>query len=637
MNIARSVKGLTSSLLLLSGTAFADNHDFSVVVLPDSQFIVGEAPHVFLAQMDWIVRNKDTENIIYVTQLGDLKDDQLCDDKAVANPETGVMSTEWGIVNFGYQKLDRAGIPYGLIPGNHDYEQFNGGCLLGNPGSPVDRDLTTYDSLFGPAAVRGLSRFDNKPWFGDFTQNEQGSFQPNTNDDNFTLFGQCGVDFIGINLGYRSTLYSDNSHPDCDTSDPLRAGSGCRLLNSSNAPLTNTEIHRVNELLAQYPNRLAVITSHYALNSNSELFLNAGNQIDFNVKPVVDRNQFGDYMGQVYEMLGHHPNLFMIFGAHWFGEAWRTETRGSSLQQPVQIMMSNYQAIDYPTEGVDYPTGGNPDFDDLPFPSDLFGDSGFMRIMRFHADTKEVTITTFSPGQVRDPNNLGAFLTDRQDDLISDFNPQQGLPQYANAGNSMNHGTASSGFTVSWANYVTQSVNCNTTKSRALELVNGRYDVSSFDSATLNVSSTASSADFNDSYGYYVTDADGNPSFGRLVYRNIKTASAGAVNADLSAAPGAASLGFFIIPDGDRRNNVGNGTALTFTQSGSTWVPRANGVALSGQGAAAFFSEARLNTGNVNYFNGSQTQQRWEDLVGGGDQDFNDVIVNLTNVTGNSN
>ena len=33
---------------------------------------------------------------------------------------------------------------------------------------------------------------------------------------------------------------------------------------------------------------------------------------------------------------------------------------------------------------------------------------------------------------------------------------------------------------------------------------------------------------------------------------------------------------------------------------------------------------------------GTNTSQGWEDLVGGGDQDFNDVVIGLSGVTGNA-
>ena len=89
----RLVLGLS---LLLPITVYSAQ--FSVVVLPDSQFYVEQHPEIIEAQIDWIVANQAIENIIYVAQLGDLNDDQLCDIKTV-NVGTGAGRTEWAIID----------------------------------------------------------------------------------------------------------------------------------------------------------------------------------------------------------------------------------------------------------------------------------------------------------------------------------------------------------------------------------------------------------------------------------------------------------------------------------------------------------------------------------------------------------
>ena len=87
---------LLSLCLLLPGVA--KSVEFSIVVLPDSQFYVEQHPEILEAQIDWIVAKQATENIIYVAQLGDLNDDQLCDIKTV-NVGTGAGRTEWAIID----------------------------------------------------------------------------------------------------------------------------------------------------------------------------------------------------------------------------------------------------------------------------------------------------------------------------------------------------------------------------------------------------------------------------------------------------------------------------------------------------------------------------------------------------------
>ena len=124
---------------------------FSIVVITDSQFYAERHPEILEAQIDWIVANEGAENIIYVAQTGDIKDDQFCDDKTV-NVGTGAGRTEWQIGDDAFDDLDTANIPYGVLPGNHEFDPVGGFCPSGAAGM---RPLTQYDTRFGPARFAG--------------------------------------------------------------------------------------------------------------------------------------------------------------------------------------------------------------------------------------------------------------------------------------------------------------------------------------------------------------------------------------------------------------------------------------------------------------------------------------------------
>src|SRR5690606_14526457 len=70
------------------------------------------------------------------------------------------------------------------------------------------------------------------------------------------------------------------------------------------------------------------------------------------------------------------------------------------------------------------------------------------------------------------------------------------------------------------------------------------------------------SAGYNNSYGYYVKDANGNPTDGVIIWDNAKndvgdTFTIEGVDPD--------SIGFFVIPDGDSRNVLlGDNTPVHF-------------------------------------------------------------------------
>ncbi len=178
----------------------ASAEDFTIIVLPDTQHYSSSYPATFSAQTQWIVDNKDNFNIVYVVHEGDIVD-------------TASSSTQWERADAAMSLLEDPtttglddGIPYGVVPGNHDQP-------TNSPGY--------YNTYFG------VSRFSGRGYYG-------GSFDSD-NDDNYTLFSAAGIDFMVINLNY-------------DTSPDI------------------VVLNWAGGLLETYSNRLAIVVSHYLLN-----------------------------------------------------------------------------------------------------------------------------------------------------------------------------------------------------------------------------------------------------------------------------------------------------------------------------------------------------------------------------------
>lgn len=80
--------------------------DYSMVVLPDTQYMVGSFVNAYYEMMQWIADNRDTLNIQAVMHMGDM-----------VNKNT---AAEWTIFKKGTDILDEAGIPWMPMMGNHD-------------------------------------------------------------------------------------------------------------------------------------------------------------------------------------------------------------------------------------------------------------------------------------------------------------------------------------------------------------------------------------------------------------------------------------------------------------------------------------------------------------------------------------
>jgi hypothetical protein len=79
---------------------------WSFVLLPDTQCYSESYPEVFLAQTEWIARQRQARNIQFALHLGDITNNNV--------------HPEWINARRAMDVLRQAGIPHLLVPGNHD-------------------------------------------------------------------------------------------------------------------------------------------------------------------------------------------------------------------------------------------------------------------------------------------------------------------------------------------------------------------------------------------------------------------------------------------------------------------------------------------------------------------------------------
>ncbi|MCF7849628.1 MAG: metallophosphoesterase [Kiritimatiellales bacterium] len=180
--------------------------DFTIAVLPDTQFY-SEAYHTnFPAQTDWIVNNREALNIKYVAHLGDI----------VQNGDN--QPQEWTHATNALYRLEDPvttglpeGIPYGVVPGNHDH-----------PGG-----TTLYNTYFG------TNHFAGKSYYG-------GHYGTN-NQNHFDLISIGSLDFIFLYIDFD---YDNMSYVSIDA--------------------------WADEVLKTHSNRQAIVVSHDILALNGE-------------------------------------------------------------------------------------------------------------------------------------------------------------------------------------------------------------------------------------------------------------------------------------------------------------------------------------------------------------------------------
>ena len=141
--------------------------DFTIAVLPDTQFYSRKYPQIFQAQTDWIIASRTKLNIVYVAQLGDIVDGG---DKF---PEQWLAAT-----NALYRLESPAltglpdGLPYGVVPGNHDH--------MGGTKS--------FNTYFGPDHFAGHKYY--------------GGHYGTDNQNHYDRFSAEGMDFAVVYLDF---------------------------------------------------------------------------------------------------------------------------------------------------------------------------------------------------------------------------------------------------------------------------------------------------------------------------------------------------------------------------------------------------------------------------------------------------
>lgn len=137
---------------------------FTLVSIPDTQYAAETFPTQMTAQTQWAVDHAASNNIAFVTQLGDLT-------------RRGYSDYQMGNADAAFDLLNGV-LPYSVAMGNHDYDaQFD--------------NLDSHMSSANFAEWFGSARYAGKSWHGGSTLDQRNHFQ---------VFNADGRDYLHLNL-----------------------------------------------------------------------------------------------------------------------------------------------------------------------------------------------------------------------------------------------------------------------------------------------------------------------------------------------------------------------------------------------------------------------------------------------------
>ena len=232
-DVDTTTDGLLNTNENWDGNTVPEDYDFCFAWETDTQYYAEEWQYHFLNMNNWIVDNADEMKIKYVIHTGDIVDDHD-------------MIYQWENADEAMKIFDDAGMPYGVLGGNHD----------------VAAGLEEYDNYY---TYFSEDRFTSQPTYGGSYRNNLGHYD---------LISENGQDFIILYMSWN--IYQE-------------------------------EIDWMNEVLAQYSDRKAILCFHPYTNvkqSNGTYLDYFGELIQ---RDVVAKNENvfavlnGHYHGSSYE------------------------------------------------------------------------------------------------------------------------------------------------------------------------------------------------------------------------------------------------------------------------------------------------------------------------------------------------
>ncbi|TNE45632.1 MAG: phosphoesterase [Sphingomonadales bacterium] len=200
IKLNRRQLALSVCSMILAAAMPAQAEIFTVAVIPDTQnYSDATLPQprgveTFVQQMQYLVDKQEEKKLAFVTFVGDLVQHgdgqfrQKAGGDAAGQFRYWDSRSEWDNANRAVSVLSRSSIPFGMVPGNHDYDAYSWWEGENSPGTrrPLESGRA-WEFYFGPKS----RHFEGKPWYG-------GSFNQGLNSYQFFTGG--GKRFLHLSL-----------------------------------------------------------------------------------------------------------------------------------------------------------------------------------------------------------------------------------------------------------------------------------------------------------------------------------------------------------------------------------------------------------------------------------------------------
>lgn len=271
---------------------FADpaTYDFSIVHFSDTQYlsegaVEQETPEerqvwesAYAGIVNWVKANQDKRKIAYVAHTGDIIENNIHKpaDEATQQEVVG----EFEVSSRQQQVLDDAGIPNGVIAGNHDNQS-------GTENGPE----AIYNKYYGPSRYQSAAQGWQHAQYG-------GPWKEGDNQNHYDLFSAGGLDFVVVGLSYG---------------------------------VTREEAAWADSIFKRYPDRNGILLSHdYLVPSTNADGRGAGFSApdgSMLYKTVVEKN----------------PNVFLILAGHEHGVGTNVKPKVGQVGKGVVELLADYQ------------------------------------------------------------------------------------------------------------------------------------------------------------------------------------------------------------------------------------------------------------------------------------------------------